>query len=285
MMAAPQQTTRQKLVSVKPRLRSLATILVVVSVALSGCRGAARRSEVLETRIRNQQETIASLRRDATTLESELDIARREADAIRATLNSKPEQRVMLAEHAEIQLRVSKISISRLLSGGLDRDDQHGDELLTVVVVPADESGETMRVSGELEVDAVDFAAPAGEQQIGHWKFDRNQTRDLWHAGLIGRGIQVTVPWQKMPRSGAVTVHARLTLPDGRQFDTTESLRVQPMQTEVTTSPQTEEAASSQVGKARVDLQTPLLPDFEVKRFIGRSAPGWQSTSSGTRSK
>jgi hypothetical protein len=281
MMAAPQQTARQHPArewATGSRFRSLATILVVVSFAVSGChRGARRTTEVLETRIRNQEETIASLRRNATTLKAERDIARREADAIRANL-VKPDQPVMLAEHAETQLRVSSISISRLLSGGLDRDDQHGDELLMVVVVPTDESGETLRASGILEIDAVDFAAPAGQQQIGHWKYDRNQTRDLWHAGLIGKGIQVTVPWQQLPRSETVTVHARLTLPDGRQFDTTESLRVQPLATGVVGSWVSEEPLSPVVGKARVDLETPLLPDFEAKRVVGLTDPGWQST-------
>jgi hypothetical protein len=276
MMAAPQQTARPR--AAGSRFRSLATILLVVGVAVSGChRGTRRSTELLETRIRNQEETIASLRRDATTVKAELDIARREVDAIRATLK-KPGQTVMLAEHAETQFRVSEISISRLLSGGLDRDTEHGDELLTVVVVPMDESGESLRASGTLEIDAVDFAAPAGQQQIGHWKYDRDQTRDLWHAGLIGRGIQVTVPWQKPPRSDAVTVHARLTLPDGRQFDTTESLRVQPPATGVVGSWVSEDPYSAVVGKARVDLGTPLLPDLDDRRVIGLTDQGWQST-------
>lgn len=276
MMAAPQQTARPR--AARSRFRSLATVLLVVSVAVSGChRGARRSAELLETRIRNQEETISSLRRDATTLKAERDIARREADAIRATIE-KPGQHVMLAEHAETQLRVSTISISRLLSGGLDRDTEHGDELLNLLVVPTDESGETLRASGILEIDAVDFTAPAGQQQIGHWKYDRDQTRDLWHAGLIGRGIQVTVPWQKLPRSETVTVHARLTLPDGRQFDTTESLRVQPPASSVVGSFLLEEPLSPVVGKARVDLNTPLLPDFEAHRVIGLTDRGWQST-------
>jgi hypothetical protein len=281
MMAAPQQTARQLTArkwATGSRFRLLATILVVVCVSVSGChRGARRTTEVLETRIRNQEETIASLRRNATTLKAERDIARREADAIRSTIE-KPDHPVMLAEHAETQLRVSTISISKLLSGGLDRDSEHGDELLNLLVVPTDESGETLRASGILEINAVDFAAPAGQQQIGHWKYDRNQTRDLWHAGLIGKGIQVTVPWQKIPGSKTVTVHARLTLPGGRQFDTTESLRVQPPATPVVGSRVSEDPLSSYVGKARVDLDTPLLPDFEAQRVIGLTDRRWQST-------
>ena len=98
--------------------------------------------------------------------------------------------------------------------------------------MPQDKAGDTLRATGKLEIDVVDFAAPTGQQRIGHWDFDRNQTRELWHFGLIGRGIQLTVPWQTPPVSETVTVHARLTMPDGRQFNATEELRVVPLESD-----------------------------------------------------
>ena len=222
----------QKLSQQPRRLRTpcakVGTLLLIAAVTLSGCHRGARRSvELLESRIRNQEETIASLRRNVSTLEAEQAAVQLEADALRASAE-KQNKPVMLAEHAETQFRVSTVSINTYLSGGLDRDGKHGDELLTVLVVPQDEAGDTLRATGKLEIDVVDFAAPTGEQRIGHWDFDRNKTRELWHFGLIGRGIQITVPWQRPPISETVTVHARLTMPDGRQFNATEELRVMP---------------------------------------------------------
>lgn len=205
------------------------TFLLIAAVSLSGCNRGTRRSvELLESRIRNQEETIASLRRDVSTLEAEREATQREADALRAAAKTNINP-VLLAEHAETQFRISEVSINTYLSGGLDRDGKHGDELLTVLVVPQDKTGDTLRATGKLEIDVVDFAAPTGQQRIGHWDFDRNQTRELWHFGLIGRGIQLTVPWQTPPVSETVTVHARLTMPDGRQFNATEELRVVPL--------------------------------------------------------
>jgi len=213
------------------------TLLLLAAVSLSGCNRGTRRSvELLESQIRNQEETIASLRRNVSTLEAEHEATQREADALRASAKSQNNP-VMLAEHAETQFRVSEVSINTYLSGGLDRDGKHGDELLTVLVVPQDKAGDTLRATGKLEIDVVDFAAPTGQQRIGHWDFDRNQTRELWHFGLIGRGIQITVPWQKPPVSETVTVHTRLTMPDGRQFNATEELRVVPLESGPPTSP------------------------------------------------
>ena len=218
----------QKPLSLPGRQRALCAMVttLLLLAAVSGCNRGTRRSvELLESRIRNQEETIASLHRNVSTLEAEREATQREADALRAAAKSQNKP-VLLAEQAETQFRVSDVSINTYLSGGLDRDGKHGDELLTVLVVPQDKAGDTLRATGKLEIDVVDFAAPTGQQRIGHWDFDRNQTRELWHFGLIGRGIQITVPWQTPPVSETVTVHARLTMSDGRQFNAIEELRV-----------------------------------------------------------
>ena len=231
----------------------MVTTLLLLA-ATSGCNRGARRSvELLESRIRNQEETIASLRRNVSTLEAEREATQREADALRAAAKSQNDP-VVLAEHAETQFRVSEVYINTYLSGGLDRDGKHGDELLTVLVVPQDKAGDTLRATGKLEIDVVDFAAPTGQQRIGHWNFDRNQTRELWHFGLIGRGIQITVPWQKPPISEIVTVHARLTMPDGRQFNSTEELRVVPIESGPPTSP------TGLLPVPSPDVETPIEP-------------------------
>lgn len=314
MMATPRNH------SWKRRGRCASNGLVALSLIgcllISGChRGARRNTELLESRIRNQEETIASLRRNLSDLEAEHQAARREAKALRASAGDD-KRPLMLAEHAETQLRVSTISINTFLSGGLDRDAEYGDELLTVLVVPQDTAGDTLRASGRLEIDAIDFAAPVDEQRIGHWEFDRAKTQELWHFGLIGRGIQVTVPWQRLPISESVTVHARLTMPDGRQFDATEELRVQPPEPgesrlPVGIKPPSVEPAESAFppieslernGNGAVPdaidsttpgfgsiertspatnefLQPPLLPDLPAERMAGLMRPDWQSTA------
>lgn len=256
----------------------LATLAALLALALPGCHTEARTrsTELLEARIRNHEETIASLRRTLSTAQAERDVALRESESLRSSLKN-PGQPVLLAEHAETQLRISSIEINTLFSGGLDRDAEHGDELLTILVVPTDESGETLRASGILEIDAVDFAAPAGEQQIGHWKFDRDRTRKLWHAGLIGRGLQVTVPWQQAPVSESVTIHARLTLPDGREFHSTEPLRVLPPVATPTPPPAPGVTVHDTAGQAEASLTPPLLP--RDARIVSQSGLRWKSTS------
>ena len=246
------------------------TLLAVVSALSGGCHSGSRRSrELLETRLRNHERTITSLQHSVSSLEEERDVARREVDALRVAARQQ-DNRVIPAEHAETQLRVSGIAISRMLSGSLDRDGEHGDELLTVLITPVDTSGETLRASGQLEVTAIDFAAATDQQKIGYWSFERDRTRNMWHSGLIGRGIQVTVPWQIQPASDSVTIHARLTLPDGRHFDATEAVRVSVPADTVDTGP------TDNTSSAGTLLPVPALPDSAVPRSdsaSGRSTP------------
>ena len=260
MMAIPHNTSRSQ-----PFSRTLMAALAVLSVVSFGCHSGSRRSrDLLETRIRNHEQTITALQRSVSSLETERNVARREADTLRVAAEKKNSV-IIPAEHAETQLRVSSIAISRMLSGSLDRDEKHGDELLTVLVAPTDATGETLRASGQLEVTAIDFAAATDQQKIGYWSFNRDRTRDMWHSGLIGRGIQVTVPWQILPASDSITIHARLTLPDGRHFDSTEAIRVwAPAKT----------ADSSSVDTARPD---PALPDPALSDTAA-SLPEFHST-------
>lgn len=218
---------------------ALAAIFIVASVCVSGCSsGSRRKTEALASRIRSQEETIASLQRAVGELEAERDAARREAATLRASTKN-PSTKFFLTEHAEVQARVVGIEISRFLSGGLDRDGQPGEELLTVLVSPVDAGGDTLRATGKLDIEAVDFKASVEKQRLGRWSFSGDEAKDLWHAGLIGRGIQVTVPWKTAPTADTVTVHARLTLPDGRTFDATEELRVMSQSSAETLSQQT----------------------------------------------
>ena len=211
----------QKPLQVPRRPRKLCakfgTLLLLAAVSLSGCNRGARRSvELLESRIRNQEETIASLRRDVSTLEAE-----REATPARGGrfCELRPNRRRILCcwpSMPKRSFRVSEVSINTYPQRRSRPRREHGDELLTVLVVPQDNAGDTLRATGKLEIDVFDFAAPTGQQRIGHWDFDRDQTRELWHFGLIGRGIQITVPWQTPPVSGNSHRPRRLTMPDGR---------------------------------------------------------------------
>ena len=205
-----------------------AALLCAGACCAVGCRGPSQRVQSLEAQLRQQDGRIIALSRSLEEANAELEASAYETRILRQSLSdlSVPPA----PEEAETAIRIKDIEIVSLLSGGLDRDGVPGDELLTLLVSPRDGSGETLRTSGQLIIEAFDFAGSDEQQQrIGHWEFADAELSDLWHSGVIGRGFRLVDRWQTAPSGKAVTVHARLVTKDGRQFDRTAQLSVVPM--------------------------------------------------------
>lgn len=205
--------------------------LPVAILVLAGCQsGGVRSTERLEVQLRDQQASLESLRDSLSRTRAELDAARIETAALRNELaatgssSSAGEPSVTLATHE--QFSVDHLEVVSMLSGGLDRDNVPGDELLSVLIAPRSASGETHRIAGQLSLEAIDFSRPDDEQVIGEWAFGSTETAALWHSGVVGRGFRVVVPLERLPLSGDLTVHARVTTTAGRQFDVTEVVRM-----------------------------------------------------------
>lgn len=258
----------------QPALRALLTMLSCAAVC--GCSmNSSRKQELLEARLRTQDSAIANLEEQLQTTRWDLTAARQEVDALRA--GGVTTVAAGLPEQATQSFRVDRIELNTWLSGGLDRDASPGDEHFTLLIAPQDPKGNTLRVDGELRIELFDFSLPTGQQQIGSWALDRNQTAEAWHQGVVGTGFQFTSPWQQAPRSSEVSVHTRLITTDGRQFDNTSKLRVDvPKASVVSAKPAAKDgvstiktaAASTQAGWKRSAMAEhfespaqPLLPE------------------------
>ncbi|MGE0377262.1 MAG: hypothetical protein AB7Q45_17770 [Planctomycetaceae bacterium] len=195
-------------------------------VALAGCAGT-RKHEVLESRLRNQEDMLARYESQLDRTKTELDIARRESASLREQLaaTGTPES---MREPSEAGLRATGIEFSTLMTGGLNLDGRPGDDGLSVVLIPEGPDGELVRVSGAVEIEAFDLSHPHGAERIGHWRFEPGESERHWHNGVIQSGYQFELPWQSSPRSQKVLLHGRLVAIDGRQFDTTYTIRVEP---------------------------------------------------------
>jgi hypothetical protein len=207
----------------------MAAMLACVGVLCgSGCQWttASNRTGSLEAQIRAQDARIIGLTRSLEDTRAELNVANIESRALRESLNNLTPP--PSTEQAENSFRVTSIQIVSLLSGGLDRDDEPGDELLTLLITPQDQSGETLRTDGTLTVEAFDFSRTGEQQRVGRWEFAGRDLADLWHSGVIGRGFRLVQPWQTAPSSSEVTLHVRLVNSDGRQFDQTGRLTITP---------------------------------------------------------
>lgn len=185
------------------------------------------RQEVLESRLRHQEDMLARYQSQLDRTKTELDIARREAASLRTQLADSAKAGSPL-EPLDASFRATAIEFSSLMTGGINLDGQPGDDGLAVVLVPEGPDGELVRLSGAVEIEAFDVSHPEGAERIGHWKFDAGESQQYWHNGVIQSGYQFELPWQAAPQTDKLLLHGRIVAIDGRQFDTTCTVRIEP---------------------------------------------------------
>ncbi len=198
----------------------------LIVACLSGCalRG---NTELLEARLRQQEDRVVRMETELRTAQSELAAAQGETHHLREQLAGRGQQ-TLLPEQADSMFRATGIQFNRLLTGGLDRDGSKGDELVSAVVVPHDADGELVKLPGRIELTAYDLSQNQEQKLIGKWEYGVEECRGLWHSGFLGSGYLIRVPWTQIPSNSKVLLHARLTTPDGRQFDTSEHVEIEP---------------------------------------------------------
>ncbi len=207
----------------------LAQFLACVSLlCLTGCQSASvRRAVELEARLRDQQSSIDRLASSLEQVESDRDVARREASILRDELvKLKPSPEIVQTAHSTA--RIGRIEVAPLLSGGLDRDNVPGDELISLLIAPKDSSGEIHKVSGQLAVRLTDISRPAGEEDVAAASFTEVESESLWYNGVVGRGFRIIIPLPENSDSRNIAAHVRFTTNTGTQFDTLHQLSVTP---------------------------------------------------------
>jgi hypothetical protein len=182
--------------------------------------------DILESRLRQQEDSVNQLQAQLTTAQSQLQAARRESTDLRTQLADGT--RTARVEQVSALGQVEGIELNRYLTGGLDRDGIPGDELLSCLIVPTDSQGNLVKAPGSVSVAVFDLSKPESQQRIGRWEFTPQKSDSLWVSGFLGSGYVVRVPWQEPPQSANLLVHARFKTIDGRQFDTSQSIHIVP---------------------------------------------------------
>jgi hypothetical protein len=199
---------------------------LLVATAGLGCAGRGN-VDVLESRLRDQEDRLFALEDQLDKAASELAAARQQSEAYRRQLAGQGTP-LDSPEQADALFRAKALKINKLRCGGLDQDGLPGDDVLAASLTPVDAQGEVVKVPGAIELELLDSAQPEGRQQIGRWEFNAADAPRHWHAGILGSGYQFTLPWQHAPTSRELWLHARLTTVDGRRFEAREQVRVTP---------------------------------------------------------
>ena len=211
-----------------PGIRLALFVACGILLCSTGCQSAAvRRADELEARLRDQQSSIDRLASSLEEVESDRDVARREASILRdelVKLQPSPE----ILQTAYSAARIDRIEVAPLLSGGLDRDDVPGDEQISLLIAPKDSTGEIHRVPGQLSIRLTDISRPAGSEEVATAILSERESEALWHNGIVGRGYRVIIALPANLASRSITAHVRFTTNAGTQFDTLHQLSVTP---------------------------------------------------------
>jgi outer membrane murein-binding lipoprotein Lpp len=207
-----------------PVLRSIGALFWCA--VLAGCAHTGN-TDALEAELREREEAQEELASELARAREDLKVAQSDASALRSQL-SENQQVAMTAEQADVFFRAESLKFNMLLTSGQDRDSKPGDDALSVLLMPVDAHGDLVKLAGEIEIDLFDMALSADRQRLGQWKFTIDEVRERWHKGFLSAGYLFRLDWQTPPVSSELTLHARMTISDGRQFDATAQVKVTP---------------------------------------------------------
>jgi hypothetical protein len=196
------------------------------ALLLCGCLGRGN-PDLLQARLREQQEHLVEVERRMEAAQADLSRARRESDQLRVQLTRSGKQ-VLAAEYTESLIRASRLQINSLMSGGLNRDENDGDDALVAYIALVDDDGEAIKLPGTVELTLIDPSLPEPSREIGKWRFSAEECRTKWTRGFTGAGYQFTVPLEQPVQHEQLVLHAKLTTADNRPFDASLIVRVSP---------------------------------------------------------
>lgn len=193
-------------------------------VSLIGCAGRGE-SDLLQARLRAQQEQLLQAQTQLNETNKNLAVARRESEQLRTELAQAASGETKLASAGQI-VPVSAIKINTMLTAGVDKDDQAGDDAVVVNFAPYDDDGEIVKLHGPVDIVATDPSQPEGKQLFAKWSFTTEETRQHWVRGFLGSGYQFTLPWPEPPKHDELVLHVRLRTPDDREFVATQVVKI-----------------------------------------------------------
>ena len=193
-------------------------------VVSCGC-GSRGNVELLESRLRQQEQTNAQLHMDLTKSRSESAVARRETENLRRELASHHSD-VTLPEHSGAQARLEQIQFHTLMTGLLNQDADAGAKVLNVVLQPLDADGDPVKLNGEMVIELIDLSQPEPDRLIDRWEIPREQSLEHWQRGAVANGFTLQFPVSINTSADELLLHGRLTTIDERQFDTSLAIRL-----------------------------------------------------------
>lgn len=191
-------------------------LLLMLAALMLNCGCAGRMdSDLLQARIREQSIQLTESQREIAKTRADLKRARVESEQLKLELEQAGHQ---IGERTPVSQTVTQLRIHSLSSGGLNKDDQPGDDAVVFQFVPLNSDNEIVRAPGELEVALLDPQMPEPEQKLGTWNFTSDECQKKWTRGITSSGYQFSLPLDPAPRHSELIVHLKYRTSDDRHL-------------------------------------------------------------------
>jgi hypothetical protein len=179
------------------------------------------------------------LRRDKQQLQSQIEELNQQLQAARARIvgleGSAGSVPTLPADRLDKLFTVHGIKIGRLTGGNPATRPGSPDEGIKVYLSPIDQTGEEIKATGTLEVEAFDLEF-SDNNRIGRWVIDPNTLKSRWRSLGMLEAYVIELPWQQQPQHPKLALKIRfrdeLT---GRVYDAIREITVRPPTTKPAT--------------------------------------------------
>lgn len=203
------------------------SILILLCAVSTGC-NSTRKTDVLEARLREQQQQATQLAEQLTRADADLAVAQQESNILRQQLTANGAQPLQ-PEQSDVLYRMAKLRIDPLQSSILPVGNSDS-SLINVVITPVDQFDEPLKLPGDITVELLE-EKPSGNTLLGSHDFPAAQVRKKWSAGWVSSGFVFQFPW---PEKHAIAEYSEKKLvlkatfktADGREFVATNRLKI-----------------------------------------------------------
>jgi hypothetical protein len=193
--------------------RSRITRIVLVSLALSGCRNS--RSELVESELRTKDRELRECRGNlfqTATMNQALENTLRAQQCAPPGPSGQPVVRPPASGYLS---QIKDVQLGR----GTGVDEDKAAQGITVVVVPRDTDDSPIKAAGTLTVNAIEINPEGLKRPLSSWDVTALQLRRSWKAGLFSTGYFVELPWQAVPSTEKLRIVATFRPLDGGTFE------------------------------------------------------------------
>ena len=184
-----------------------------------GCRS---NTELIEAELRAKERQLEEMRalldcRNCQIQALEMDIAR-----------LRRQQMQLPSGAAPLCPAVQSLALGRL-TGGVDLDPKRpGDEALQILVEPLDCDGQSVKVPGTLQVQALEITPQGIKVPLSTWQISSRDLRQKWDDPIFGQpAYRITLPWKAWPMTRRLRVVARFITPDEQVFEAEKDVEIE----------------------------------------------------------